>query len=46
MGHVSVFVNSQCKMTAIVINNNNNYTVCSNKLFLSEVAYLLCYLCI
>ena len=23
MAHVSVFVNAQCKLTAIVINNNN-----------------------
>ena len=41
MDHESVFVNAQCKLTAFVINDNND----TNKLSLSAVAYLSCYLC-
>lgn len=39
--HVSVFVFAHCKLTAFVINNNND----TNNLLLSAVAYLSCYLC-
>ena len=35
-----MFVNAQCKLTAFVINDNND----TNKLSLSAVAYLSCYL--